>query len=123
VVGDSSRHVGSTTVQVRKLDDWFATSGLKPGARLVVKADVQGAERQMIEGGRRTFVENVAVFYTEVSIGSLYKDQASMRDLLGVMEELGFIVYQLYRTRSTPSGRALWCDAMWLNTRLVKLDD
>lgn len=121
-IRSATRPVARTTIEVRRMDRWAEEASLAPEARLVVKMDIQGHERAVIEGGREVLRRHAAALMTEVSIGRLYKGQASLKDLLGLMEDLGFYRYQLYRTRSNASGRALWLDATWLNGKLVPLE-
>jgi len=111
-------HRGWVDVQVTTLDRWAKEHlALDP---IVIKADVQGAELQLLEGGRETFRERAAAFYTEASIAELYLEQADLLSIMSYMHTIGtFDLYQLYRTRSNSHGRALWLDAMWVRSAVV----
>lgn len=114
-------HVGKEVVKVQTLETWFRQSQLPPNAKLILKADVQGAENLLIDGGMDVFRNNVAIFYTEIGVANLYQGQASLKDILERMERCGLVPYQFYRTRSGDAGQALWFDAMWYNPALVTL--
>jgi FkbM family methyltransferase len=111
--GDDTSHAGLIAVPIQTLDSWIAE--YPEYSSLFVKADVQGAEGLLISGGLETFRTKVDAFYTEISLGDLYRGQA---DLFNVHQLLTsstpLRLFQLYRTRSNDSGRALWLDAMWV---------
>lgn len=111
-------HCGWVDVQVTTLDRW-AAEHLASGP-IVIKADVQGAELQLLEGATDTFRDRAVAFYTEASIAELYANQADLRSIMSHMHMMGtFELYQLYRTRSNSHGRALWLDVMWVRCDLV----
>jgi 2-O-methyltransferase len=77
-------------VKTRSLDSWRAETGVE--SIDFIWADVQGAEHNLIAGGRNT-LENTRYFYTEYSNTELYESQVGLE---WIMEKLpGFDV--LYR--------------------------
>ena len=116
----STQHIGSVDVELTTLDKWATKFSLQ--GPIFIKADVQGAEMQILEGGRHTFRNRVMAFYSEVSIGRLYANQADLFSLHHALtEDYPFVLYQIYRTRSNPHGRALWTDALWIHRELLSL--
>ena len=111
-------HTGKIDVPVTTLDEWLGQH--VPAGDVVVKADVQGAELKLIEGGRQSLRSRVSVFYTEVSLAELYIGQGDLFSIHAALtSNLPFVLYQIYRTRSDANGRALWADAMWIRKDLI----
>lgn len=67
-------------VDVVTLDAW-ATQHLPTGEIPFIKADVQGAERLLIEGGLTT-LKRVKYFYTEYDDAELYEGQPTLSEIL-----------------------------------------
>lgn len=80
------RVVKRIQVPVLKLDDIFAET-LPSG--LLIKIDAQGAEREIIEGGRETF-ERADVVLIEQTFVPLYTGQALFNDIHRLLDEIGF---------------------------------
>jgi len=55
-------HLAEVQVQAITLDDW--AEKFEPQGMLLLKADIQGAERLLVMGGKKTFAQRVAAFYT-----------------------------------------------------------
>ena len=55
-------HLAEVHVQAITLDDW--AEKFEPQGMLLLKADIQGAERLLVMGGKETFAQRVAAFYT-----------------------------------------------------------
>lgn len=76
-------------VQVVTLDTWFKSSGLD---RIdFIWADVQGAEGDLIEGGKETFAKHVKYFYTEYSDSELYENQLNLAQILGLLPNFSIV--------------------------------
>jgi FkbM family methyltransferase len=82
----------SRTVQVRSLDSWAQEEGI--GTVDFMWADVQGAEIDLINGGRHT-LSRTRYFYTEYSDRELYEGQVDLKALLRVLPD--FEVVRRYR--------------------------
>ncbi|WP_182864988.1 FkbM family methyltransferase [Stieleria mannarensis] len=98
------------TIEIQRLDDVFAEP-LEPP--VFVKIDVQGFEREVIEGGAET-IANAEAVVMEVSLQSLYKDAPTFDELYGRMRTMGFH----YRGNvdqwvSRADGRILQCDCLF----------
>ena len=99
-------------VRVRRLDDLRPELGEL--GLLLVKIDVQGFERDVIEGGRRTISE-ASVLIIEVSFRELYIGQPLFGEIFATVSALGFVyagnLEQLY---DPANGRVLQADAIFL---------
>jgi 2-O-methyltransferase len=71
-----------TEVTVRSLDSWSKEFGI--GAVDFIWADVQGAERDLIEGGLKTLART-RFLYTEYSEAELYEGQRGLKELLEML--------------------------------------
>ena len=107
-------------VQAMTLDDWAAK--FEPNGRLLIKADIQGAERLLVAGGKNTFAQRVAAFYTEICILPQYENQTSLCELNQTMvEELGFALFDIYPCTKDELGRAAFTDVMWVKPTALPL--
>jgi FkbM family methyltransferase len=114
------RHLSQVQVQAMTLDDWAAK--FEPNGRLLIKADIQGAERLLVAGGKKTFARRVAAFYTEICILPQYENQTSLCDLNQTMvEELGFALFEIYPCAKDELGRAAFTDVMWVKPAVLPL--
>lgn len=68
-------------------------------------ADIQGAEGEMIRGGRRT-LERTRYLYTEYSDDEMYERQSSLAEILALLPEFGVV--------------ELWPDEVLLENRKLK---
>src|SRR3954451_2784839 len=64
--GPVQEHLIDIQVQAMTLDDWAGK--FEPQGMLLLKTDIQGAERLLVMGGQKTFAQRVAAFYTEICI-------------------------------------------------------
>jgi len=107
-------------VQAMTLDDWAAK--FEPNGMLLIKADIQGAERLLVAGGKQTFAQRVAAFYTEICILPQYENQTSLCELNETMvEELGFALFDIYPCTKDELGRAAFTDVMWVKPAALPL--
>ena len=107
-------------VQAMTLDDWAAK--FEPNGMLLIKADIQGAERLLVAGGKETFAQRVAAFYTEICILPQYENQTSLCELNQTMvEELGFALFDIYPCTKDELGRAAFTDVMWVKPAALPL--
>ena len=114
------RHLSQVQVQAMTLDDWAAK--FEPNGRLLIKADIQGAERLLVAGGKNTFAQRVAAFYTEICILPQYENQTSLCELNQTMvEELGFALLDIYPCTKDELGRAAFTDVMWVKPAALPL--
>ena len=81
-------------VPLVRLDSWARAHGVD--AVDFIWADVQGAERELIEGGRETLART-RYFYTEYSDHELYEGQPTLAELLRLLPD--FEVVKRFRDR------------------------
>ena len=106
-------NVGEQTNSLLDNLPWAAT--FEPNGRLLIKADIQGAERLLVAGGKNTFAQRVAAFYTEICILPQYENQTSLCELNETMvKELGFALFDIYPCTKDELGRAAFTDVMWV---------
>jgi FkbM family methyltransferase len=106
-----SDYVGAETVPVNRLDDLCA---LSPADRVVLKIDVQGYERQVLEGAPRVLGSCRAVI-TEMSLAPLYEGQVLVKDLWDLLASHGFEVWSLEPGfRDPATGRMLQFDGVFV---------
>lgn len=78
------RFDATITVTVRSLDSWAQEQGI--GAVDFIWADTQGAEGDLIQGGRKTLART-RYFYTEYSNDEIYEGEPNLATLLAMLPE------------------------------------
>jgi FkbM family methyltransferase len=107
-----SAYVGTELVPVRRLDALVAQEGW-PTARAALKIDVQGYERQVLEGAGR-LLDEIATVQLELSLVPLYQDEPLFAEMLAYMTGKGYALVALEPGFSEPrSGRLLQVDAIF----------
>jgi FkbM family methyltransferase len=105
-------------VKLARLDDWARDNGLSGAEGLMVKLDVQGYEKAVIEGGRET-IRRARLVVAEVSFYELYEGQPLFAEIHQLLTELGFryrgSIEQHY---SRKSDQILFADAAFENMTL-----
>jgi FkbM family methyltransferase len=107
-----SAYVGYEDVQVRRLDSVIDEVCPAP-ARLYLKLDVQGFERQALAGARATLAR-VRVLQLEMSLAPLYAGAASFGELHTLLESIGLVPFALepgFARRD--SGQLLQVDGLY----------
>jgi FkbM family methyltransferase len=92
----------SIEVELRRLDTFYRRAGL--GLIDFAFADIQGAEGEMIRGGRETLA-HTRYLYTEYSDDELYEGQATLADILALLPD--FRVVELWPEFVLLENRAL----------------
>ena len=115
---DDTRHVDVIRVQVQTLDTWAAHH--LPVGRLIIKADVQGAEGRILDGGKDIIRDRVLAFYAEAQLAPMYKGQTTFFELHERLTgEFCFHLQDIYPCFHDKTGRAVQTDALWINEKLV----
>lgn len=90
------------TVGVARLDDLLVE---QLGSAIFLKADVQGFEKQVLEGARETLCRTHAV-YLELPIEHLYEGGWSFPEAIRYLDDLGFTPAQFRTVTSLPDDRS-----------------
>jgi len=110
-----SRYIGSERVPLRRLDT--VAPGYFPGhKRLFLKMDVQGYERQVLDGatGILGWLTGIQM---ELSFVTLYEGQPLFPDMLQVMRTLGFELHGIMpEFADCQTGRLLQADGVFCKT-------
>jgi FkbM family methyltransferase len=99
-------------VKVCRLDDCARELAIQD--EILVKLDVQGAEDQVIRGGKE-LIRRAKVLIVETSIESLYENQPLFSDILRLLEDLGFRYKgALNQAFSSLDGSVLYADSIFI---------
>lgn len=114
------RYVGSEVVQVQTLAD--AGPRIAGDAqRILLKADVQGLELDVIRGAGG-FLSRVVAVELELSLLPLYEGQPDWRAVVDELQELGFTLFALDPGYSDfDSGRLVEMDALFVRHALAEI--
>ncbi len=108
-----TNHLDRAAVEVQTLDTWVESQSLY--GPLVVKADIQGAEGLLLEGGKRVFKEQVLAFFSEVQLAPMYQTQTDFFCLNRTLtQDFDFYLANIYPCFRDQSGRAVQTDALWI---------
>lgn len=89
-----SAYVGSEIVQLRRLDRVAAPYINGKAHSIFLKIDVQGFEREVLEGAKN-IMSKVRGVLLELSLVPLYRGQALLREMLDKMDDLGYDLYDI----------------------------
>lgn len=90
-----------------------------------VKADTQGSELFVLEGGQRALTSSVIGVEVEVEFTPIYKEQPLFADVDRFLRGLGYLLFDLRpcywkraagRTAGGPYGQIIWSDALYLKS-------
>jgi FkbM family methyltransferase len=107
VIGPGAEVVETFEVPTLSLDDLVGDGPVD-----VVKIDVQGAELDVLRGGRRSFARTRAVLL-EMNFFSQYEGDATFGTLHSEMTELGFELVNVSPPLTTPDGTAIFSDGCY----------
>ena len=99
------------TVPGVSLDDLFARESI--GAVDLMKVDIQGAERLLIQGGQHA-LRTVSVLSMEVLFEPLYQGCSLFGELHELLRALGFHLHGFHGWRRGPQGFLLYADAVFV---------
>jgi FkbM family methyltransferase len=84
----------------------------------LIKIDVQGFEREVLAGAKQV-LERARAILIEANLVSHYADDESLGSLTDLLAGAGWALWDLAPPFRAQDGRALWCDAVFVNPRLV----
>ncbi len=117
---EHTRHLKTIRVKVRTLDGW--ASRYLPAGLLIVKADVQGNEGRLLDGGKVLIRSRVAAIYAESQLCPMYKGQIGFGELHERLTgECGFYLHNVYPCLQDKKGKAVQLDALWVKDEFLPL--
>ena len=100
--------------------DALGSEVLGGAQRIFLKLDVQGYERQVLEGATDC-LDRVVAIDCELSLIELYVGQPLFREMIDYLDDLGFEPYHLDRTLSNEStGKTLQLDSLFVRCDSAK---
>ena len=106
------------SIPLVRLDDFVVRQGL--GRIDLVKIDVEGVERQILEGGRKTLASMVDAVIMEMSFVRHSREEAEFIKLFTLMHELGFApaeIFDLEHSASEDTWRLAQFDCLFRRYR------
>lgn len=117
----ASAYIAEETVPLQRLD--AVLPGLAPyskDARIFLKIDTQGYERQVLEGAQ-ALMPQIRVVQLELSLLPLYEGQWLLDDFLPYMKGIGFRLWSLSEVFVDPrTGRLLQVDGVFVRESFSK---
>lgn len=108
---------GTERVETRRLDDLTEIDRID-----LLKIDIQGGERDVLQAGRTALARAVAV-QTEVGFHRLYRGQPTFADVDLELRSQGFVPHRFVTTRTWPMAPVQWADPLERDARhLVEAD-
>lgn len=106
-------------ISIITLDTFFEEKEIIKWKNPFLKIDVQGYERQVIDGSLH-ILENISVLQIELSLVKLYEGSMLYKEVISLMEELGFYLYTIIPGfRNPQTGQLLQADGVFVNEKLV----
>ena len=113
-----SKNATPVKVKVQTLDAIF--NGVELDTDILLKIDVQGSEKQVLDGGTET-IKKVKVIIIETSYISLYKDQPLFDDVHDQLAKVGFRFHgNLGQLLHPTDGSILQGDSVFINHKMNK---
>ena len=98
-----ARYVRTEEVPATTVDELVAKHGIDPASTLL-KIDVQGYEKAVLDGAKETLSKFAGV-RTEMSLTALYDGQTLLPEMITYLDGLGFDLWQVERGFTDPVTR------------------
>jgi FkbM family methyltransferase len=86
----------------------------------ILKLDIQGAELMALQGAADHLKRKaITLIFLEVEFVYLYKNQALFHQVCGFLEEMGYVLYNLYNLHSGAKGQLVAGDALFVRQDLL----
>ena len=109
----NSAYIGSETVKLNRLDTIAQSYISQDTTSIFLKIDVQGFEKQVIEGSTQ-ILSRVKGIQIELSLIPLYQGQLLFKEMLELLNELGYELYAVIPGFADPkTGRLLQMDGIF----------
>lgn len=88
----------------------------------IMKLDIQGGETAALRGASNLLSRSaIWSIYLECVIEPIYEKQPLIYDILNVLHEHEYVLFNFYNFRDSDSGRAKWCDALFISPKMERL--
>ncbi|AUG54545.1 FkbM family methyltransferase [Thalassospira marina] len=105
-----TNEVGTQNIKVTRGDD--ALFGINLPKPLLIKLDVQGYEKSVLEG-MPTLLAQADHVYAEISFQELYSNQVLAGELIAYLQQQGFILKAIYHLSTDKQGQPVYADALF----------
>lgn len=112
-----ARIIGREVVRVRRLDEFLA-SEITEAARPFVKIDVQGFERNVLDGAAG-ILAHVVGLQVELQLYPLYLGAPTLRGMLDRLADDDFVLAGLEPVFTAEDGRLLAADGLFVRSKLM----
>lgn len=111
--GAWTQSAGTSTIQIRRLDDWCAENQID---RIdILKIDTQGYELNILRGARGLLAKKcIKAIYLEIQHVPLYKDQADFGELYSELMGFGYHFVDFYNKVRKEETYLKWCDVLFI---------
>lgn len=107
-------------VECRTLDEVCHDFGIRNID--VLKIDVQGAELDVLKGGKYLLETNaIGIIYLEVTLADSYVNQMKLRDLLDFLEPKGYKLWDILPFVYTDAERAWTANTIFVNSKIGEI--
>ncbi len=114
---DGIRTVKTETITVSKLDSFFGNRTI--GDSIYLKIDVQGFERETLEGGLG-FLKSIKVIQVESSLSSFYNKGSKIEDIMSLLRDQGFLPYNFIKgVKNNSTGQLFEVDIFFVREQFV----
>jgi FkbM family methyltransferase len=114
-VASEAAYVGRETVPLRRLDT-IGEPYVRKDSVLLIKADVQGFEREVLRGAQG-LLKSAAGLLLELSLAPLYDGQCDYNELISELKAQGFDMWDISSELVDPrSGRMLQANATFFRS-------
>lgn len=84
-----------------------------------IKFDIQGGELDALRGASGLLsAHKIGCVYMECQIVPLYEGQPLIHDLLSIMHDFGYALYDFYHFKYSSQGQVRWCDGLFISPQL-----
>lgn len=112
-------YIATEKISIKKLDSIY-DQYINSQKSVYVKIDVQGFEKNVIEGALNS-LSKIKLIQMEVSIIPLYKGETLLADMINYMDQKGFVVYNLIPGfNNFNSGQLLQTDVIFARKGLLE---
>lgn len=116
-----TKYFGEQTVPMFSLDTVTQPYSIKSFKSILLKIDVQGFEKSVIQGSTE-ILPYVNALQLELSLVPLYENQVLFYEMIGILDQLGFEAYAIIPGfADTKTGRMLQVDGIFIRKQRLEL--